>query len=133
MKGLFTDRAKFFEDFETVTKRFDNMFTTSNTIVSLTESGLGTPVDSAVQTEDGYRFTINAAGFKKEEISVSVEGKIVSVEGESSRFKNKLNHFFTAPKYIDTENIKATLIDGVLEIEVPFLKEKNTSVKIKVS
>jgi HSP20 family molecular chaperone IbpA len=102
------------------------------TISEIQESNLGTPVDTAEETDTGYRFTINAAGFKKDEINISTEGKVVSVEGTSTRFKNKLNCYFTAPRKIDTAKIEAVLEDGVLEISVPFLVEPKTSVKVVV-
>lgn len=124
---LFKNYNDFFKDFDYLMKGMDNMFTST-----LTESKLGTPVDTAEQTDTGYCFTINAAGFKKNEINISAEGKIISIEGESSRFKNKLNYYFSAPKEIDAANIKAVLQDGVLEVEVPFLKKSTSTYKVEI-
>lgn len=124
---LFKNYNDFFKDFDYLMKGMDNMFTST-----LTESKLGTPVDTAEQTDDGYRFTINAAGFKKSEINISAEGKLISIEGESARFKNKLNYYFSAPKEIDASNIKATLSDGVLEVEVPLFKKSVSTYKVEI-
>ena len=130
--GLFKTSETIFDEFDALTKRFDNMFTTSHTILTLTESGLGTPVDTAEETETGYRFTINAAGFKKSDLDIQAEGKVITVKGTSAKFKNKIDHYFTASKYIDTSAIVAKLEDGVLEIEVPFLRQTNTATKIEI-
>lgn len=126
--SLFKSYNDFFKDFNTIMRSPNNMFTISE----IQESNLGTPVDTAEETDTGYSFTINAAGFKKDEINISAEGRVITVEGTSTRFKNKLNCYFSAPKKIDTTKIEAELQDGVLQILVPFLAEPKTSVKIVV-
>ena len=125
---LFRNYNDFFKDFTDLIGGVDDMFTKSH----LTESKIGTPVDTAEQTETGYVFTVNAAGFKKDDLNISAEGKLVTVQGQSSRFKNKIDYYFSAPKQIDVTKIKATLLDGVLEVEVPFLKDKQSSVKVEI-
>lgn len=93
------------------------------------ESKLGKPVDDVYGTTDGYKFYVPVAGFKKEELSIEVDRKVITITGTSEKFKNKINTYFTAPKLLDAGKVKATIVDGMLEIEVAYIADTE---KIKV-
>jgi HSP20 family molecular chaperone IbpA len=99
----------------------------------LKEKGLGTPVDYADEDAKNYYITIQAAGYKKDDIKVTVEGRCVKVLGKSShdRMRGSLDYYFTAPKPIETIGIDADLKDGVLTVMIP-KQEKEQPIQIEI-
>ena len=79
------------------------------------------PVNFADEDAKAYHLTIQAAGFKKEDITINVEGRKLKITGTSSHEKvdRTLNYHFVPPKAISTSNIEAHLEDGILSITVP--------------
>lgn len=98
-----------------------------------TENELGTPVEFVDEDDKNFYMTIQAAGFKKEDIAITAENRSVTVKGESSHDKisNKLNCYFTAPKNIMQANISANLEHGVLTITVPKAEKDTIRIEIK--
>ena len=125
---MITDFDKVFKDFDKTMRRLDNMFTTTSYFM---ESNLGEAVDVACDTGDGYTFTVNAAGFKREELDVTVQGRTTTVKGTSAKTKGKLNTYFTAPKAIDIHRVEAKLEDGLLEIKI-FKQSTPDGVKVTI-
>jgi HSP20 family protein len=99
--------------------------------------------------ESAYHIEVDLPGVKKENISVAIEDKKLTISGErhyrdeveeenyhkvESRF-GKFSRSFFLPEEADVENIHAESIDGVLEVVVPKLEsalvEKVKKIEIK--
>jgi HSP20 family protein len=108
------------------------------------------PKNNIKETEKSYIIYLEAAGFKKEDIKISVKENILSIEGErkdvdlnegeffiAKEIKNSsFNTSFNLPSEIKEEQINAKLEDGILEIiipkdEVEINKQKEIEIKIK--
>ena len=94
---------------------------------------------------DGYRFVSDMPGFKKEDISIGIEGRDLMIsavrersseseEGKyvmSERFFGRSERAFRLPEDIDRAGVKASYKDGVLEIIVPKSAKKEID-KIRI-
>ena len=94
------------------------------------------PVDIC-ETPDGLTFQIEVPGFKENELMLRAENGVFTVEGErkfEEQKKDKNYHrveraygrfvrSFTLPANVSTENVKASLNDGILSIEMPKREE----------
>lgn len=85
--------------------------------------------------DDGVTLTMNVPGYNKKLIDISVEGDTLIIEGKSN--SGNLNGFterFTICDKHDSENIEASVIDGVLTLSVPYQVEsipRKIEVKVK--
>ena len=85
--------------------------------------------------DDGVTLTMNVPGYNKKLIDISVEGETLIIEGKSN--SGNLNGFterFTMCDKHDSENIEASVIDGVLTLSVPYQAEsipRKIEVKVK--
>lgn len=103
------------------------------------------PVDIA---EDRERILLTAElpGFKEEEITIQMEGGVLTLQGERQferekegrtyhRVERSYGQFvrtFTLPNNVDRENVRARFANGLLEIELP-KKEETRPRQIKIS
>jgi HSP20 family protein len=106
------------------------------------------PTINTREGESAYHIEVDLPGIKKEEIDIQIEENLLTISGErkvreevneeeyhkvESRF-GKFSRSFTLPKEIDTENIHAESMDGVLEVVIPKLQiitEKPKKIQIK--
>ena len=85
-------------------------------------------------TDDGITLTMETPGYNKNLIDVMVEDKTLIIEGKSNTsdmdgFKEQ----FTINDKFDGEGVKASIVDGVLTISLPYKAEtKPRKVKVKV-
>jgi HSP20 family protein len=100
-------------------------------------------------TKESYRIEVAAPGFKKEELSIKVEGNILSLSAESrqetetteEKFTRKEFNFssfarsFTLPKTIDVTKVTANYENGILYVTLPKKEEakENPSIDVKIS
>jgi len=110
------------------------------------EEEKGTLVIDIYQTEKEFVIQAPIGGVKKEDVEISVEENIVKISGERKRkikekgeFLIKECHFgpfcreIFLPEKVASEKIKAKLENGILEIRLPFLKEKKEeNLKIEI-
>lgn len=90
------------------------------------------PVDIS-EDEDKIRLTTELPGVREDQVSIQMEGGVLTIRGER-RFEDekKGRNFhrversygtfvrsFTLPNNVDREKIRATFTDGILEIEIP--------------
>lgn len=83
------------------------------------------------ETDTSYDIDFIVPGYKKEEISVTIEGKNLVVEakkGDEKTSYTKYNKSIYFPNGV--ENISAKLENGILTVSIP--KEKTKKDKIKV-
>ena len=106
------------------------------------------PVVNTREGEFAYHVDADLPGVKKDDIKISIEGKMITISGERKHKKEvkeadyhrietsfgKFERSFTLPEGADAENITAASKDGVLEVTIPKLKsetKKVTNIKIK--
>jgi HSP20 family molecular chaperone IbpA len=86
------------------------------------------PIQGVVQRGDAYRINVNMEGFKPEEISISLKGNTVTVEGkmdrkmdDGSKFQQVSAREMTLPDDVDETSLKSFLgADGILSIEAAY-------------
>lgn len=104
------------------------------------------PLINSREDEKAYYIEIDLPGVKKEDISIDLDGRVMSVSGTRNYKKEvdekeyyrkesmfgKFQRSFTLPEAVDFDNIKAQAEDGVLEVTVPKVEEQNVK-KIAVA
>ena len=85
--------------------------------------------------DDGVTLTMDVPGYNKKLIDISVDGDSLIIEGKSnSGNPDGFHRKFTMNDSFDIEGIKASVVDGVLTLSLPYLEEvKPKKVKVKVS
>ena len=89
------------------------------------------PVVDIKETENEYLARAELPGIRREDVKVSLEDDVLTIEGE--RFYGTFCRSFTLPEFTDANAIRAESKDGVLNVHVPKLKvEKRQALQIKV-
>jgi len=85
--------------------------------------------------DNGVTLTMNVPGYNKKLIDISIEGETLIIEGKSnSGNPNGFTERFAMCDKHDSENIDASVIDGVLTLSVPYQPEsipRKIEVKVK--
>lgn len=104
------------------------------------------PRVNVVEQEEALRLYVFLPGVSKEDVTVTIgENRVLTIEGEKKRgempegaeFRRKERRFgafkreFQLPNTINTEAVKATFSDGVLEIVAEKIPQKTTTVEIR--
>jgi HSP20 family protein len=66
------------------------------------------------RTDDGFRIEVPVAGFRPEDINVTVEDRVLTIEGRGER--RRFARTVTLPDEIDTERIDAHVEHGLLTL-----------------
>lgn len=96
------------------------------------EISLNAPMDIK-ENEKGYEVSIELPGVKKEEISITVKGNVMTIKGERKfeekkdnekyhrveRYFGSSSRSFTLPPHVNKDDVKASYIDGVLHLTIP--------------
>lgn len=96
------------------------------------------PVVDIIEKEDHYLVKAEVPGYKREELDISIEGDVLTLKGErnSEKEEEKENYYYKESSYgsfsrsfklsseTKIEEIKASLKDGILSIELPKAEEK---------
>ena len=90
------------------------------------------PVVDLSQSADSYTIDVELPGFKKEQVSLNVEDRVLRISGERTFVEQEGRNFtrverrygsftrtFELPTNANVANIAATFEDGVLSIVVP--------------
>ena len=86
--------------------------------------------DVSVTDENGtVCITAELAGINKDEVDINVSSRTINVEAQSER-KN-FNWKKTFDYEIDPESVKATMVNGILDITIE-KKEKTSAVKVEI-
>ncbi len=94
--------------------------------------GVWRPVSEVVETPDGFEVECELAGLDRDEVSVTLDGSVLTVEGERARpdetddwawhrLERPFGKFlrrFELPSGLDLEAADATMRDGVLRISL---------------
>jgi HSP20 family protein len=112
----------------------------------LVKQGVWAPSVDVVETKEEYKVKVDLPGLLKEDIDVSLTDNILTIKGERKDLKEEgddVTYYKKEITYgsfqrqvslantVDSENIKASYIDGVLEVKVP-KTEKAKSRKISI-
>ena len=85
--------------------------------------------------EDGVTLTMNVPGYNKKLIDVSVNEDSLTIEGKAhTGSTDGFNHTFIINDNLNADKIDATVIDGVLTINIPYLEEikpKQINIEVK--
>lgn len=101
-------------------------------------STVWSPRTDLVETDDDFRLRLDVPGMTKEDISINLQNRTLTVSGErTSERTDKGEEFvrverafgtfhrsFTLPDAVDEDNIEATYENGVLTISVPKTEER---------
>lgn len=82
------------------------------------------------KTENGYSVEIPVAGYKPEQIDVTLDQNVLTVSGKSD--KRQFTRSLLLPEEIDPETIQANVADGMLTLGLSF-HPKAQPKKISVS
>ena len=109
---------------------FDRIFKAEPYIKQFTTTG----THNVEHDDDGATLTLNVPGYNKKLIDVSVDGDSLVIEGKSnSGNPDGFTRKFTLGDTYDADGIKASVVDGVLTLSLPYLEEvKPKKVKVKV-
>ena len=121
----------------TVRRDIPSIFEEMDSLFRPFETGLSKGMETDVtETDSEYVFKINVPGYDKSEISLSYEDDTLTVKMEKKgeeetkgkvlkkeRYYSKTIRSFYLPN-IDSENIKANVKNGILEIAIAKIKEQ---------
>lgn len=111
-------------------------------------SNLLIPLADIVETEFAYSVRIELPGLKRDDITINFSEGILTISGESrtnteeegevihqERTHRSYRRTMRVPRQVDTENIHAEFVDGLLEVVLPKLKseEQPNQVEIQVA
>jgi HSP20 family protein len=94
------------------------------------------PAVNIAEDKDGFRIEVAAPGLGKEDFHINVEKRLLEISSEkenSNETKDAKYHrkefsyssfkrTFSLPEYADTDNIKASYNNGILDVTVPKLE-----------
>jgi HSP20 family protein len=95
------------------------------------------PVTDVSETPESLTLRLEVPGLSRDNIKIAVENNMLTVRGEKSqetssedetfhRTERSFGAFersFSLPSYVDTDNVKASLQDGVLTVTLPRREE----------
>ncbi len=113
------------------------------------ESRHSIPAVNILENRDEYRIDVAAPGLNKEDFRIQLENNVLNVSSEKEESREEkderimrkefsyssFNRSFTLPMTVNSEKIKATHKDGILQIVIPKKEEarEKPSREIKVS
>ena len=113
-------------------KDLDSIFDDSESIRRTNRNKSNHKIESS---DDGVTLTMNVPGYNKKLIDISIEGETLIINGKSnSGNPNGFTERFAIGDKHDSENIDASVIDGVLTLTVPYQPEsipRKIEVKVK--
>jgi Molecular chaperone (small heat shock protein) len=142
--------VKQYTPFNDIRKSFDLVNTIINTIGEQAASEQEVvdfrPKVNTRETEENYHIEVELPGVKKENVDIKVDGNVLTISGERNvreevkdedyhKVESRYGLFsrsFTLPERVDTSNIEAEFINGILEISIPKLKIDTSSKKIEI-
>ncbi|MDD4923111.1 MAG: Hsp20/alpha crystallin family protein [Bacteroidales bacterium] len=98
------------------------------------------PAVNIAENKDGFRIEVAAPGLDKEDFNISVDKRVLVIssekettteskdEKEEKYYRKEFNYSsfkrsFSLPEYADTDRIKATHANGVLNVSIPKREE----------
>jgi len=102
-----------------------------------------TPEYDIVEDDEQFGLEFMLPGFKKEDVSIDVDDRVLTVKGERTAqeetifnrkgsFYGKFEKSFTLPEEVLADEISASFEDGILTLEIPKDVEKKLSKTIEI-
>jgi len=93
-------------------------------------SEVKSPIHDVIENDKEFQVEMLLAGVQKEDISINVEKDVLIIKAERKEIKDiqynrkqtyfgKYERQFNLPDNVDTENIDASLNDGILKLIIP--------------
>ncbi|MGM0542139.1 MAG: Hsp20/alpha crystallin family protein [Pseudomonadota bacterium] len=139
-----------FKELKEMEERFRNLFPDTSSSFDTNLVGFSPSVNTR-EGDYAYHIEVDLPGVKKKDIKVEVKDNRITISGER-KSKNeveeegyyrlesnygKFERSFTLPEGVDSENVKASAEDGVLEVTLPKLvadkEKKKKSKQIEVA
>lgn len=121
---------------------FDDSFERFFTPVAAEDPGPRSPALDVTETDRAYVVKLEMPGVAKEDVQISVEGRVVSVQAQTQRSEERKEgervlyrersfssyaRSFTLPAEIDPADVTATLEQGVLNMSLPKRSAQSTA------
>jgi HSP20 family protein len=146
--GMLMNRIDPLNELREMEDRFHNLFPTMSSSFDTNVVGFSPSVNTR-EGDYAYHIDVDLPGVEKKDIKVEVKDNRITISGERKSKKEvkeegyyrsessygEFERSFTLPEEVDSENVKASCEDGVLEVTLPKLvadKKKKTK-QIKVS
>ncbi|MEM4293363.1 MAG: archaeal heat shock protein Hsp20, partial [Thermoplasmata archaeon] len=94
------------------------------------ESAPREPLTDIVETKDSFSVTLEIPGVEKEDIDLTVSGRVLTVKVDAPN--RKYLKEIELPKEVDEKSAKASFKNGVLDITFGKKKKEEEGFKIKV-
>lgn len=109
---------------------FDQIFNDDLFGFDLRPTTMSTPTYDIIENENEYIVDLMLAGFKKENVSISVDNNVLTIEGErkaqektkyncKGSFYGQFKKSFTLPENVFSDKIDASFSNGILSISIP--------------
>lgn len=108
----------------------DLLFELENDFKNGSSMDFFSPKNDVIESDKSYRIDLYVPAFKKENFKITVDNRVLTIEGErfldkelkynvKESFFGKFKKSYTLPKNVDSNEITSTYIDGVLHITIP--------------
>ncbi|HEC79295.1 MAG TPA: Hsp20/alpha crystallin family protein [candidate division WOR-3 bacterium] len=138
MADKFLDKWEPFRDMLNLRADMDRFFKSFFSGFPEEKEGFWSPVIDIEEDNENYIVKAELPGMKKEDIKVTVRDNVLSISGERKQEKEtkdktfhriersygKFSRTISLPSTVDSNKIKATYKDGVLNITLPKLEEE---------
>jgi HSP20 family protein len=114
-----------------------------------TDNRYSLPAVNIVEGKEDYRIEVAAPGLNKEDFKINIENNLLTVSSEKEEknedkdekvMRREFNYYsfcrsFTLPQTVNTDKIKASHKDGILQISIPKKEEakEKPAREIKIS
>ena len=124
-----------------------NRFFGTDIYPEIFESKKNSGLSNVSENENEFSIELSAPGLKKEDIKIELENDILKISSDIADKKEEekngyyrrefymssFERSFTLPKSANKSDISASMIDGILNITIPKLKEqKSDNIKINI-
>ena len=98
------------------------------------------PCFEVLNSKDAYRVRADLPGMVKKDVDIEIRDDVITIKGERKNEYSENNHYseftygefsrsFNLPDDVKYENIKASMKDGVLALEIPRIEQIETKPK----
>ncbi len=122
----------------TIFNNLDRLFNNSESVVP----GLWKPSFEVINIDKSYRLRAEIPGMTKKDIIIEIKDDVLTISGERKFGNNSVddNHYsefsygkfsrsFNLPEDVLKDNIKASMKDGILALEIPRAKQVKPEIK----
>ena len=104
-------------------------------------------LSNIVENENEFLVEVSAPGLNKDDIKIELENDILKISSEVEDqkeennngyykrefYKSSFERNFTVPKNVNKSEISAGMVNGILTVTIPKLKEENKPENIKIT